>query len=122
MKKRENLQYIGKLQEECDMFKRFMGLAMVSVLTFTTLAGCGGKAASEPAGGDGTTAQANAGESGNKTAGSGEKVTIKFWDGNWSEPRFQEIKKLWDEQHPNIELVAEFQVDDGMSEIGRAHV
>lgn len=84
------------------MFKRIIGLAAISVLTFTTLTGCGG---------------AGKAADGSAAAGDGsQKVTIKFWDGNWSEPRFQEVKKMWEEQHPDIELVAEFQVDDGMSD------
>lgn len=84
------------------MFKRIMGLTAIGMLTFTALTGCGGADKA----GDGSTVAGN----------TPERVTIKFWDGNWSESRFQEIKKMWDEQHPDIELVAEFQVEDGMSD------
>lgn len=47
---------------------------------------------------------------------SGESISISFWDGNWNETVFPQIKELWDAQYPDIELTAEFQVDQGMSD------
>lgn len=43
-------------------------------------------------------------------------VTISFWDGNWNEPVFAKIQELWNEQHPDIKLQAEFQVENGQFE------
>ena len=43
-------------------------------------------------------------------------VTISFWDGNWNEPVFAKIQELWNEQHPDIKLQAEFQIDNGQFE------
>ncbi len=43
---------------------------------------------------------------------SSDTLTITFWDGNWSEPAFQQIQELWNEQHPDIELKAEFLIDN----------
>lgn len=44
------------------------------------------------------------------------KTTITFWDGNWNEATFEKIEELWNEQHPDIEIEAEFLVDNGMSD------
>lgn len=44
------------------------------------------------------------------------KATITFWDGNWNEATFEKIQELWNEQHPDIEIEAEFLVDNGMSD------
>ncbi|MBQ7886564.1 MAG: sugar ABC transporter substrate-binding protein [Clostridia bacterium] len=44
------------------------------------------------------------------------KTTITFWDGNWNEATFEKIQELWNEQHPDIEIEAEFLVDSGMSD------
>lgn len=44
------------------------------------------------------------------------KTTITFWDGNWNEATFEKIQELWNEQHPDIEIEAEFLVDNGMSD------
>lgn len=44
------------------------------------------------------------------------KTTITFWDGNWNEATFEKIQELWNEQHPDIEIEAEFLVDAGMSD------
>ncbi|MDO4306578.1 MAG: sugar ABC transporter substrate-binding protein [Eubacteriales bacterium] len=45
-----------------------------------------------------------------------ENVTISFWDGNWDEAAFENIKALWEEEHPDIKLEPEFLVDNGMSD------
>lgn len=50
------------------------------------------------------------------TAMAAEKVTIRFWDGNWNEEAFKTIQTMWNEKYPDIELVGEFQVDSGMSD------
>ena len=44
------------------------------------------------------------------------ETTITFWDGNWNEETFQQIEALWNEQHPDIKIEAEFLVDSGMSD------
>ncbi len=44
------------------------------------------------------------------------KTTITFWDGNWNEATFEQIRELWAQEHPDIEIEAEFLVDDGMSD------
>ncbi len=50
------------------------------------------------------------------SAASSEKASIVFWDGNWNEEVFAQIKEIWDAEYPNIELQGEFLVDDGMSD------
>ena len=45
-----------------------------------------------------------------------EEITIRFWDGNWSEPFWDAVYAKWQEQHPNITVEPEFLTDDGMSD------
>lgn len=45
-----------------------------------------------------------------------EKTTITFWDGNWNEETFKTIQEMWAAENPDIELVGEFQVDNGMTD------
>lgn len=40
-----------------------------------------------------------------------EPVTIKFWDGNWQEEAWPEVEAIWNEEHPEIKVEAEFQAD-----------
>ena len=44
------------------------------------------------------------------------KKTITFWDGNWNEETFKTIQEMWNAENPDIELVGEFQVDNGMTD------
>ncbi len=42
---------------------------------------------------------------------SNSSVTIKFWDGNWQSGAWEKIAPIWEEEYPNINVVAEFQAD-----------
>ncbi len=39
------------------------------------------------------------------------QVTIKFWDGNWQSEAWEKIAPIWEQEQPNIQVVAEFQAD-----------
>ncbi len=43
-------------------------------------------------------------------------TTITYWDGNFNEASFGKIYEIWQEQHPDIKIDAEFLVDSGMSD------
>lgn len=106
--------------------KKYFGLTMAVVLAISTLSGCGGKNdnASEAPAEETQSEQAEQNEAEEtevaktepETAESSENVTIRFWDGNWNEETFEKIRELWNEEHPNIEIEAEFLVDNGMSD------
>ncbi|QQO11241.1 ABC transporter substrate-binding protein [Breznakiella homolactica] len=51
---------------------------------------------------------------GNKSAAGGKQVTITFWDGNWNEETFPRLQQMWNEKYPDIKLVGEYQIDQGM--------
>ena len=44
-------------------------------------------------------------------ASSDEEITLTFWDGNWQEAVWPEVEALWNKEHPNIKIEAEFQAD-----------
>lgn len=96
--------------------KKALCIALSLVFALSVLAGCsgGGTSSSTPA------APANTPEStGNTepaTSNNAENVTIRFWDGNWDEANFEVIKALWEKEHPEIKLEADFFVDNGMSD------
>lgn len=80
--------------------KKVLSFTLAVTLALTTLAGC----------------SAGSPNSASTDAGSEENVTIKFWDGNWNEEAFAQIRELWEKEHPNIKIEAEFLVDKGMSD------
>lgn len=81
--------------------KKALSLALAAITALSVLAGCSGQAG---------------GSSAAAASGNNENVTIRFWDGNWNEQTFTQIKELWAKDHPNIKLDAEFLVDNGMSD------
>lgn len=86
--------------------KKSMKSTVLVVLACGALVGCA-------SGGQGqipenqTTEAAKSGEnvSTNKT------TTITFWDGNWQESVWPEVEALWNAEHPDIKVEAEFQAD-----------
>ncbi len=48
------------------------------------------------------------------TTATAAELKVTFWDGNWNEETFSQIKELWNEQYPDIELSGEFMIDQGM--------
>ncbi|MEM1484436.1 sugar ABC transporter substrate-binding protein [Oscillospiraceae bacterium PP1C4] len=88
------------------MLKKVLSTTLAMTLSLTILAGCGSNSDSN----------SSSNSSPNSDKASGETTTIRFWDGNWNEESFKEIKVLWEKEHPDIKLEGEFQVDDGMSD------
>ncbi len=88
------------------MKRKFLStfLAASMVLGATSCGGATEPAATEPS----TTEPA--------TTTSNEQIEITFWDGSWNEEAFAKILPLWEAEHPNIKVNAEFQIDKGMSD------
>lgn len=86
--------------------KKSMKRTILAVLACSALVGCS-------SGGQG---QADANQT-SKATNSGENVTnnatttITFWDGNWQEAVWPEVEALWNAEHPDIKVEAEFQAD-----------
>lgn len=87
------------------MMKRLCVATMLVIAVVFAFTGCGGNVA--PAGNDSTGAA-------NQPAQQATSVT--FWDGIWNEERFPELQALWNERFPDVELIGEFQIDQGMSD------
>lgn len=91
--------------------KKALCLVLSIIMAVSMLAACSG---------NGSKPEANAPAAGNEAPASNEKteenVTIRFWDGNWNEETFKAIQELWAKEHPNIQIDAEFLVDNGMSD------
>lgn len=81
------------------MLKKVLTITLTLSLLLATVAGCGSKA-----------------DSNSDQPAKGETTTIRFWDGNWNEESFKQVQEIWEKEHPDIKLVGEFQVDDGMSD------
>lgn len=59
----------------------------------------------------GTPESVNSGIGESEGISSEEEITLTFWDGNWQESVWPEVEALWNEEHPNIKIDAEFQAD-----------
>lgn len=92
--------------------KKGTSLTMTALLVCGLITGCssGGKApettAAAPA-----DQQTETAANGNAPSSSGEPVTITFWDGNWQEAVWPEVEAIWNQEHPDIKVEAEFQAD-----------
>lgn len=84
--------------------KRTLSMTMAAACVLGLMAGC------SPAKGE-KKAEITAPQSDQKKEASGEPVTIKFWDGNWQEAVWPEVEALWNKEHPDIKIEAEFQAD-----------
>lgn len=86
--------------------KKSMKSTILVVLACGALVGCA-------SGGQGqipenqTTEAAKSGEN----VSINETTTITFWDGNWQESVWPEVEALWNAEHPDIKVEAEFQAD-----------
>ncbi len=95
-------------------WKKQVSLTTAALLTLGLITGCSsGKpaekaetAAQQPAAGQTETKS----DPGPGTA-AGEQTTITFWDGNWQEGVWPEVEAIWNQEHPEIKVKAEFQAD-----------
>lgn len=95
--------------------KKTAGALILAAVAGGLLAGC---SSSQPAKEESTSAAEAAGETSQEAAGetSGaaadeEEITLTFWDGNWQEAVWPEVEAIWNKEHPNIKIEAEFQAD-----------
>ncbi len=84
--------------------KRTLSMTMAAAMALGLMTGC------SPAKGE-QKAESTAPQPEQKKEASGEPVTIKFWDGNWQEAVWPEVEAIWNKEHPDIKIEAEFQAD-----------
>ncbi|MDF2523547.1 MAG: sugar transporter substrate-binding protein, partial [Clostridiales bacterium] len=99
--------------------KKLFKVTMIGIMACLLLVGCGSKNAnneSEKPDQQGSNSQTEDQDATDATAedqnaATEEEVTISFWDGNWQEAVWPEVAALWEKEHPNIKVEAEFQAD-----------
>ncbi len=84
--------------------KRTLSMTMAAAMAIGLMAGCSSAKGEQKS-------ESPAPQSDQKTEASGKPVTIKFWDGNWQEAVWPEVEAIWNEEHPDIKIEAEFQAD-----------
>lgn len=92
------------------IFTKTLGMTMAAAIAAGLLAGC----SSTEKNGEAEQSNSKTGteqEQEKESESTGEPVTIKFWDGNWQEAVWPEVEKIWNEEHPDIKIEAEFQAD-----------
>lgn len=89
--------------------KKLFGTTLVGIMACILLVGCGGKSVNNES--EKSDQQENHSQNENQDAASDEQVTISFWDGNWQEAVWPEVEAIWEKEHPNIKVEAEFQAD-----------
>lgn len=79
---------------------------VLAVLAGSALVGCasGGQ-------GQATGESATKMENKEENVSKNDTTTITFWDGNWQEAVWPEVEALWNAEHPDIKVEAEFQAD-----------
>ncbi|WP_312432686.1 ABC transporter substrate-binding protein [Lacrimispora sp.] len=83
--------------------KRTLSMTMAATMALGLMVGCSSA--------KGEQKSDTAPQSDQKTEASGKPVTIKFWDGNWQEAVWPEVEAIWNKEHPDIKIEAEFQAD-----------
>ncbi|MDF2611206.1 MAG: sugar transporter substrate-binding protein [Lachnospiraceae bacterium] len=96
--------------------KKLFKVTMIGIMACLLLVGCGSKKAnneSEKPDQQGNNSQTEDQDAttGDQDATTEEEVTISFWDGNWQEAVWPEVQAIWEKEHPNIKVEAEFQAD-----------
>lgn len=97
------------------LFKITAAIAVFMIMATTLLVGCGSKNSGNES--DSSNQQTNNSQSKtqdtaqNTTQKTEEPITISFWDGNWQEAVWPKVKELWEKEHPEIIVEAEFQPD-----------
>lgn len=82
--------------------KTTVGFITMVAVTGSILAGCSGKKGTEMTEVKNESSQAD---------DSQEEMTLTFWDGNWQEAVWPQVEEIWNKEHPNIKIEAEFQAD-----------
>lgn len=85
--------------------KRTVGFVMTAAVAGGVLTGCGSETPQQ------TETVKQEAEGTSAEAAGDEEITLTFWDGNWQEAVWPEIEALWNKEHPNIKIEAEFQAD-----------
>lgn len=92
--------------------KKGTSLTMTALLVCGLITGCSsGSKAPETTAAAPAAQQTETTANGNAPSSSGEPVTITFWDGNWQEAVWPEVEAIWNQEHPDIKVEAEFQAD-----------
>ncbi len=84
--------------------KRTLSVTMAVACGLGLMAGCSSAKGEQKS-------ESPAPQSDQKTEALRKPVTIKFWDGNWQEAVWPEVEAIWNEEHPDIKIEAEFQAD-----------
>ncbi len=84
--------------------KRTLSVTMAAAMALGLMVGCSSTKGEEQS-------ESPAPQPDQKTEASGKPVTIKFWDGNWQEAVWPEVEAIWNKEHPDIKIEAEFQAD-----------
>jgi len=84
--------------------KRTLSMTMAATMALGLMVGCSSTKGEQKT-------ESPAPQSDQKTEASGKPVTIKFWDGNWQEAVWPEVEAIWNKEHPDIKIEAEFQAD-----------
>ncbi|HCD42468.1 MAG TPA: sugar ABC transporter substrate-binding protein [Lachnoclostridium sp.] len=84
--------------------KRTLSMTMAAAMTLGLMVGCSSAKGEQKS-------ESTAPQSDQKKEASGQPVTIKFWDGNWQEAVWPEVEAIWNKEHPDIKIEAEFQAD-----------
>ena len=91
--------------------RRTLSVTVAAAMAMGLMTGCSsGKGEQKPAG-EASGPQGQAADSGKQAGAAGEQTTIKFWDGNWQEAVWPEVEAIWNQEHPDIKIEAEFQAD-----------
>ena len=91
--------------------RRTLSATVAAAMAIGLMTGCSsGKEGQKPAG-EASGTEAQAAGSGQQAGTGGEQTTIKFWDGNWQEAVWPEVEAIWNKEHPDIKVEAEFQAD-----------
>ena len=100
------------------MNKKYLLKIIPLVIALIITLGCGNS--SNPGTDAGTGNNAGSADAGNTAPANDSSPQLSgkvtFWDGVWNEETFPHLKALWDAQYPDIELVGEYQSDQGMSD------
>lgn len=92
--------------------KKGTSLTMTALLVCGLITGCSSDSkAPETTAAAPAAQQTETAANGNAPSSSGEPVTITFWDGNWQEAVWPEVEAIWNQEHPDIKVEAEFQAD-----------
>lgn len=86
------------------VIKRTLSMTMAATMALGLMVGCSSAKGEQKS-------ESPAPQSDQKTEASGKPVTIKFWDGNWQEAVWPEVEAIWNKEHPDIKIEAEFQAD-----------